>query len=111
MSEQRRWLCAHADQNGEGMHWLEPGEVCPLARRCEAAHPDDPSPCEGPGDAVTVTDSARRSVLGCVRHGAVLLATLTGGMVHVGPGGEQGDAITVYRRAKELRPFEFGSGS
>lgn len=21
-------LCAHADQNGEGMHWLQPGESC-----------------------------------------------------------------------------------
>lgn len=25
-----RRLCAHADQNGEGAHWLEPGERCPL---------------------------------------------------------------------------------
>lgn len=23
-----RRLCAHADLNGEGMHWLEPGERC-----------------------------------------------------------------------------------
>jgi hypothetical protein len=23
-----RILCAHADQNGEGAHWLAPGEVC-----------------------------------------------------------------------------------
>jgi hypothetical protein len=24
-------LCAHADQNGAGSHWLEPGEKCPGA--------------------------------------------------------------------------------
>ncbi|HEX5408012.1 MAG TPA: helix-turn-helix domain-containing protein [Pseudonocardiaceae bacterium] len=26
-----RRLCAHADQNGAGMHWLEPGDRCPLS--------------------------------------------------------------------------------
>jgi hypothetical protein len=25
-----RRLCAHAYLDGEGAHWLEPGEVCPL---------------------------------------------------------------------------------
>lgn len=25
-----RRLCAHADQGGAGMHWLEPGEQCAL---------------------------------------------------------------------------------
>jgi hypothetical protein len=25
-----RRLCAHADLNGDGAHWLEPGERCPL---------------------------------------------------------------------------------
>ena len=24
-------LCAHADQDGQGMHWLAPGQRCPLA--------------------------------------------------------------------------------
>lgn len=28
-------LCAHADRNGEGMHWLQPGE------RCTYSDPDD----------------------------------------------------------------------
>lgn len=26
-----RRLCSHADEDGRGMHWLRPGEVCPLA--------------------------------------------------------------------------------
>ncbi len=30
-----KMLCAHADQNGEGMHWLQPGE------RCRHVEPDD----------------------------------------------------------------------
>lgn len=25
----RRRLCAHADDDGRGMHWLEPGQRCP----------------------------------------------------------------------------------
>jgi hypothetical protein len=27
-----RRFCAHADQDGEGAHWLEPGEDCPAAK-------------------------------------------------------------------------------
>ena len=29
----QRRLCAHADQDGAGMHWLEPGENCPDERK------------------------------------------------------------------------------
>lgn len=28
---ERRVLCAHADQNGDGAHWRAPDEPCPLA--------------------------------------------------------------------------------
>jgi hypothetical protein len=28
----QRILCAHADQDGQGAHWLEPGETCPGAQ-------------------------------------------------------------------------------
>jgi len=34
-TESRRVLCAHADQDGHGAHWLEPGEKCSAS---EAAH-------------------------------------------------------------------------
>lgn len=27
-AEPTRVLCAHADNNGEGAHWLQSGEVC-----------------------------------------------------------------------------------
>lgn len=74
--------------------------------RCAAAHPDDRRPCEGPPDAVRVVDQFEASVSACVRHGAVLLATLEGGRVY--PGSVQGAAIEVYERAQKLRPYEFG---
>jgi hypothetical protein len=96
---QERWLSAVSEERS--------GQ---LAKRCQAAHPDDKSPCEGVTDAVRVKDSAGREALGCVRHGAVLLASLAGGAVYPGPGGVGGEAIEVYQRAKALKPFEFGEG-
>ena len=30
-SPARRLLCAHADRDGAGLHWLEPGQQCPGA--------------------------------------------------------------------------------
>jgi hypothetical protein len=30
----KRRLCAHADLDGAGMHWLEPGETCPRLAQC-----------------------------------------------------------------------------
>lgn len=74
--------------------------------RCAAAHPEDRSACEGPLDAVRVVDQAGAAVSGCVRHGAALLASLDGGRVY--PDSVQGAAIETYKRAQDLRPFEFG---
>jgi hypothetical protein len=34
-AESHRVLCAHADRDGQGAHWLEPGEKCLAA---DAAH-------------------------------------------------------------------------
>lgn len=98
---------------------------------CAAAHPKDPTPCEGPHDAVLVRE--RRAVAtrkrtgvggvavtgradldgtpGCVHHGAHLLASMHGGHAYPGPsndvGREPGDsaAIEAYQRAKTLKPF------
>ncbi|GAB2778259.1 hypothetical protein [Streptomyces daliensis] len=85
--------------------------------RCAAAHPKDPSPCEGPGDAVLIRDQhmsrARdemtEGVPGCVHHGARMLASLTGGRVYPGPGADPsgGAAIEVHTRAQKIRPFEW----
>ena len=48
-----RRLCAHADQDGQGSHWLEPGEVCPrVVHPCRATGPTilgDPA-CTYPED-------------------------------------------------------------
>ncbi|MDI5966447.1 hypothetical protein [Streptantibioticus silvisoli] len=101
--------------------------------RCAAAHSTDPSPCEGPHDAVLIRE--RRAVAtrkrtgmggvaitgradldgvpGCVHHGARLLASMHGGHAYPGPsndtGREPGDgaATEAYRRAKTLKPFDW----
>jgi hypothetical protein len=75
-------------------------------RRCAAAHAEDVSACEGPLDAVRVVDELGGEVLGCVRHGAVLLASLECGRVYPGPG-HDGYAIEVFKRAQQLKPFNF----
>lgn len=76
----------------------EPGQ-------CPAAHVEDHRPCEGPSDAVRIVDRVGGEVSGCVRHGAVLLASLDGARVF--PGSVGGAAIEVYARAQRRRPFDF----
>lgn len=76
--------------------------------RCAAAHREDHSPCEGPLDAVRVVDQYGMSASGCVRHGAVLLASIQDGRVY--PGSVEGAAVETYQRAQQLGPFQFGEG-
>jgi hypothetical protein len=76
--------------------------------RCSAAHVEDISACNGPRDAVSIEDASGDSALGCVHHGAVLLASLADGRVYPGPGHRDGDAIAVYYAGQSLRPFAFG---
>ncbi|GAB2887564.1 hypothetical protein [Streptomyces mayteni] len=75
-----------------------------LMGRCAAAHPDDPTGCEGAGDVVRIVDRSGRSVLACVHHGARLYASLTRPRVYPMPGSD-GAAIEVYQRAQSLPPF------
>lgn len=77
------------------------------AQRCAAAHAQDPSDCDGLLDAVRVVDQENADVLGCVQHGAVLLATLVGGRVYPGPGDTGGSAIDTSKWAQTLRPRSF----
>lgn len=64
MSGKRR-LCAHADLDGAGMHWLEPGETCPRQvntnRRemCSA----DAQPVTAPADPEEFPDLPERAEL------------------------------------------------
>jgi hypothetical protein len=76
--------------------------------RCQAAHPDDPTPCAGPPDAMRIIDAAGEQASGCVHHGAVMLASLVGARVY--PGSIDGAAIAAYRQAQTRRPFGFGPG-
>ncbi|MFF7884284.1 hypothetical protein ACH40F_29305 [Streptomyces sp. NPDC020794] len=80
---------------------LRPQEVSP---RCPAAHPDDPTPCDGPA-VVTVLDAANAGANGCGHHGARLLASLDGGRVYALPDAPAGAAIRVFKTAGTTRPF------
>jgi hypothetical protein len=80
------------------------GEVkADITGRCQSAHPEDPSPCVGPLDAVTVLDPGNRGAKGCEWHAARLLASLKGGRVYSGSVPEA--AIRVFKAAAELAPF------
>ncbi|MFD0214333.1 hypothetical protein ACFVH9_35930 [Streptomyces hirsutus] len=74
------------------------------ARRCAAAHPDDPTPCTGPL-AVTVLDATGAGADGCEHHGARLLASLDRGRVHALPNAPAGAALRTFRAADTIRPF------
>ncbi|MFE2684007.1 hypothetical protein [Streptomyces mirabilis] len=80
------------------------GEQQHPAPRCPAAHPDDPTPCDGP-PVVTVLDAANAGADGCEHHGARLLASLDGGRVYALPDAPAGAAIRVFKAAATIRPF------
>ncbi|MEV7935266.1 hypothetical protein AB0O82_03905 [Kitasatospora sp. NPDC088264] len=80
-----------------------PGNTTFPQPRCEAAHVDDASPCEGPCDAVTVLDRHSDSAEACVHHGARLYASLIG--PHVLPGSVPDAAIEVRHRAQTTPAF------
>lgn len=72
--------------------------------RCPAAHPEDPTPCDGPA-VVTVLDVHNAGADGCEHHGARLLASLEGGRVYPLPDAPEGAAIRVFKAADTTRPF------
>jgi hypothetical protein len=80
-------------------------ELAWWGERCEAAHPEDGSACEGEPDAVRVIDQAGDEVYGCVHHIAVMLASVEGARVY--PGSVEGSAIEAYTLARLLQPFAF----
>jgi hypothetical protein len=75
------------------------------AMRCAAAHPEDPTPCVGPHDAVLVLDRHGAGADGCEHHGARLLASLDGGRIYALPDAPRGAAIRVFTAADGIRPF------
>lgn len=72
--------------------------------RCQAAHDDDPTPCDGP-PVVTVLDAQNAAANGCEHHGARLLASLARGRVSPLPEAPEGAAIRVFKAADTIRPF------
>lgn len=71
--------------------------------RCTAVHVEDPTPCIGPRDAVTVLDGYGGAAAGCEHHGARMLASLDGARVE--PGSVVGAATRVFAAADSIRPF------
>ncbi|MBA3554743.1 MAG: hypothetical protein H0W29_08320 [Gemmatimonadales bacterium] len=71
--------------------------------RCAAAHPEDPTPCVGPHDAVLILDRQNSGADGCEWHGARLLASLDG--ARVVSGSVDGAAIRAHKAADSTRPF------
>jgi hypothetical protein len=72
--------------------------------RCPAAHPQDPTPCDG-DILVTVLDAQNAGAKGCEWHAARLLASLDGGRVYGLPDAPAGTAVRVFQAASALRPF------
>ncbi len=73
-------------------------------RRCPAAHPEDPTGCNGPV-VVTVLDATNAGAKGCEHHAARLLASLDGGRVYPLPDAPEQAAIRVFKAADTIRPF------
>ncbi|QIY95847.1 hypothetical protein HEP87_19690 [Streptomyces sp. S1D4-11] len=82
----------------------EPVAEQQAAPRCPAAHPEDPTPCDGPA-VVTILDAANAGANGCEHHGARLLASLTGGRVYALGTAPEASAIRVFKAAATIRPF------
>ncbi|WP_254876522.1 hypothetical protein [Streptomyces sp. CAI-85] len=78
--------------------------------RCPAAHPEDPTPCDGP-PVVTVLDAKNAGVVGCAHHGARMLASMHGARVVPLPDAPQGTAIDVFKAADGIRPFPWLAGA
>ncbi|WP_411130002.1 hypothetical protein [Streptomyces sp. x-19] len=71
--------------------------------RCQAAHPNDPTPCVGPHDAVTVLWWTGISASGCEPHATRFLASLDEGTVL--SGSVDGAAKRVREAARAIHPF------
>ncbi|MFW6722912.1 hypothetical protein ACHZ98_22640 [Streptomyces sp. MAR4 CNY-716] len=78
--------------------------------RCPAAHPDDPTLCDGPA-VVTVLDARNAGADGCAHHAARLLASLERGRVYALPDAPDGAAIGVFKAADSIPPFVWYEGA
>lgn len=84
-------------------------ESGPVVPRCPAAHPEDPTPCDGPV-VVTVLDRANAGVDGCEHHAVRLLASVTGTRPVPKPNTSVGLAMRIFRAADRTRPFPWREG-
>ena len=94
----------HAQDVTPGVEALSGSRKNPSDQRCPAAHPDDPTGCNGPV-AVMVLDADNAGARGCEHHAARLLASLDGGRVYALPDAPDGAALRTFKAAGSLRPF------
>ncbi|MGW0495025.1 hypothetical protein ACWD0Z_06175 [Streptomyces sp. NPDC003007] len=94
------WRPAHGDDEKGYSLMSTPGGD----QRCPAAHPEDPTPCEGPV-VVTVLDAENAGADGCELHAVRLLASLVGGRPVAKPDAPDGIALRIFHEASRTRPF------
>ncbi|MEU9655322.1 hypothetical protein [Streptomyces chartreusis] len=79
------------------------------ARRCPAAHPQDPAPCDGP-IVVTVLDAQNAGADGCELHAIRMLASITDARPVAKPDAPAGVASRIFRAAQHTHPFPWLEG-
>jgi hypothetical protein len=104
--ESLRLLLRALDAEPDGEASSKLGEA---SARCPAAHPQDPTGCNGPV-VVTVLDKHNAGANGCEHHGARLLASLDGGRVYPLPDAPEAAALRVFHAADTIRPFPWMNG-
>ncbi|USQ86997.1 hypothetical protein NFX46_26740 [Streptomyces phaeoluteigriseus] len=95
-----------AEDKGSATVRTPGGDQSEAAPRCPAAHPEDPTPCDG-RTVVAILDTANASAEGCAHHGARLLASLDGARVYALP---DAPATRVFKAADTIRPFPWLAG-
>ncbi|MFF4763339.1 hypothetical protein [Streptomyces sp. NPDC001276] len=76
--------------------------------RCAAAHPEDPTPCNGPHDAVRVLGANGSYADGCEHHGARMLASVEG--ARAVDGSVPAASARVAMASGIIRPFPWVDG-
>ncbi|MDX5526166.1 hypothetical protein PV677_36465 [Streptomyces sp. DE06-01C] len=82
---------------------MDQAPTLPPADRCTAAHIEDPTPCQGPHDAVTILDGTGNVATGCEHHGARMLASIDDARIE--PGSVVGAATRAFAASRTIRPF------
>ncbi|MFJ4717464.1 hypothetical protein [Streptomyces sp. NPDC088785] len=72
----RSWL--RFDQAGTAYLRQRLEQPAETAERCQCSRALDPTPCEGPQDAVLILSATNTGAYGCETHGALRMAAIEG---------------------------------